>query len=61
MDEIIFLSRDVPDIWPFSISGIRPDSKFDIRSNIRLAGYLEPDILNIQFNTGKLIRENKRK
>ena len=28
-------ARDVPDIRPFSISGIRPDSKFDIR----LAGY----------------------
>jgi len=31
--------RDIPDIWSFSISGIRPDSKFDIR----------PDILNIQL------------
>ena len=46
--------RDVPpDIRPFSISGTQPDSKFDIRPDIRLAGYLEPDkpdILNIQFN-----------
>ena len=30
-----FKNRDVPDIRPFSISGIRPDSKFDIRP----AGY----------------------
>ena len=28
-----------PDIRPFSISGIRPDSKFDIRPDIRPAGY----------------------
>ena len=36
-----------------SISGIRPDSKFDIRPDIQLAGYLEPDkpnILNNQLN-----------
>ena len=41
-----------------------PDSKFNIRLDIRLAGYLEPDkpdILNIQFNykVYVTIRENQ--
>ena len=29
----------IPDIWPFSISGIQPNSKLDIRPDMRPARY----------------------